>query len=264
MARYFDAFRIDHILGFFRIWEIPANEKSGSKGHFNPALSYSEEELGDLPRELFTKDPHKPGFWQPLISADTSALDQARRERFNSLHTDFFFHRNDAYWKWNAQKKLPELLGATGMLACGEDLGMVPDCVQGVMDEQRILSLEMPMMEKGRPWPRRSVCATSSHDMDTLRMQQPADPEPWEVNRLLFESLKSDSMLAIFPIQDWLAINGKIRRPDRKSERINEPADPHHHWRFRLHIPLEFLAGGETSEMDVRIASMLKDSGRFQ
>ena len=38
MSRYFDAFRIDHILGFFRIWEIPTEYKSGMMGHFNPAL----------------------------------------------------------------------------------------------------------------------------------------------------------------------------------------------------------------------------------
>lgn len=45
MSEYFDAFRIDHILGFFRIWEIPTGVKSGLLGHFNPALPYSADEL---------------------------------------------------------------------------------------------------------------------------------------------------------------------------------------------------------------------------
>lgn len=45
MSDYFDAYRIDHILGFFRIWEIPKNSVHGLLGYFNPALPYSEEEL---------------------------------------------------------------------------------------------------------------------------------------------------------------------------------------------------------------------------
>ena len=45
MARYFDAYRIDHILGFFRIWEIPKTAKSGLLGHFSPALPLSVEEI---------------------------------------------------------------------------------------------------------------------------------------------------------------------------------------------------------------------------
>lgn len=44
-ARYFDAYRIDHILGFFRIWEIPIEQTEGIMGHFNPALPMSEEEI---------------------------------------------------------------------------------------------------------------------------------------------------------------------------------------------------------------------------
>ncbi|MGL5772745.1 MAG: 4-alpha-glucanotransferase, partial [Bacteroidales bacterium] len=45
MADYFDAYRIDHLLGFFRIWEIPMDSVQGLLGHFNPALPYSRQEL---------------------------------------------------------------------------------------------------------------------------------------------------------------------------------------------------------------------------
>ncbi len=45
MSACFDALRIDHILGFFRIWEIPANHSEGIMGHFNPALPLSREEI---------------------------------------------------------------------------------------------------------------------------------------------------------------------------------------------------------------------------
>ena len=245
MSQFFDAFRIDHILGFFRIWEIPAEFSSGLMGHFNPAMPYSPEEIAGmgLPLEgLFHEDPRHPGMYQPLITPASGNLPQWQQERFGALYNDFFYHRHDEFWRRNAEKKLPELLGATGMLACGEDLGMVPDCVPGVMDHEKILSLKMRGMENEGEWKVLSVCATSSHDMETLRMQCQGDPEPWEIRRMLQEFLASPSMLAIFPLQDWLALDKDLRRADKNEERINQPADPHHHWRYRVHFNLEELS----------------------
>ena len=263
MSRYFDAFRIDHILGFFRIWEIPVEYTSGMMGHFNPALPYSADEIyfKQLPIDgLFHPDPRHPGMYQPLIAPASYNLPQWQQERFGSLYNDFFYHRHDEFWRRNAERKLPELLGATGMLACGEDLGMVPDCVPGVMDHEKILSLRMRGMEQKGEWKYLSVCATSSHDMETLRMQCDHDPEPWEVRRMLWEFLASPSMLAIFPLQDWLALDKGLRRPDRNAERINEPADPHHHWRFRLHFDVRDLL--HASEMNAAMEGLIKDSCR--
>lgn len=45
LEEYFDCFRVDHILGFFRIWEIPSEFVQGLCGHFNPALPFSVEEI---------------------------------------------------------------------------------------------------------------------------------------------------------------------------------------------------------------------------
>jgi len=283
MSRYFDAFRIDHIIGWFRIWEIPLSFQSGLMGHFNPALPYSAEELDalgfgrnirccrrafsqvpcdeaapDIPAAaagLFLEDPHREGWYHPCIGARETEeyrnLPDDLRQRFDQLYVDFFYHRHDAFWYRNAEKKLPELLGATGMLACGEDLGMVPDCLPGVMEHEKILSLKM----RGYDGPTRtlSVCATSSHDTATLRMSCPTDPSPEAVRPLLAEVLDYPSMLAIFPIQDWLALSADLRKPDR-DERINEPADPHHHWRWRLHFDLSVLTGSTPTAADFNTA----------
>ena len=295
MSRYFDAFRIDHIIGWFRIWEIPLSCRSGLMGHFNPALPYSAEELDSLgfgsdcleargafspvpcdegvqavaagkpEAGLFLEDPHRAGWYHPFIGArDTAAyrsLPEDLRRRFDELYVDFFYHRHDAFWYRNAEKKLPELLGATGMLACGEDLGMVPDCLPGVMEHEKILSLKM----RGYDGPTRtlSVCATSSHDTATLRMSCPEDPSPETVRDMLAEVLAYPSMLAIFPIQDWLALSGELRNPDR-NERINEPADPHHHWRWRLHLDLSVLSyPSATAAFHSTLRELLAESGRL-
>ena len=48
MSNYYDAFRIDHILGFFRIWSIPSHAVEGIMGHFVPAIPVSREEIENL------------------------------------------------------------------------------------------------------------------------------------------------------------------------------------------------------------------------
>ncbi len=59
MSCYFDAFRIDHILGFFRIWSIPAHAVEGIMGHFVPAIPVAAGEFAArgiaLDRVRFTR-----------------------------------------------------------------------------------------------------------------------------------------------------------------------------------------------------------------
>lgn len=263
MSEYFDAYRIDHILGFFRIWEIPVEFKGGLLGHFNPALPYSRDEIVGMGLPiigLFIEDPRKPGWFHPLITPDTSGLEPWQKEKFDALYTDFFYHRHDAFWKYNALKKLPHLLSSTNMLACGEDLGMVPDCVPEVMNQEKILSLEMQRMDKGYEWPYLSVCATSSHDMSGIRMWDSDDKAPAECRRILEEHLNSKCMLAIFPIQDWLSIDQKLRAADPKKERINDPADPNNKWRWRLHLTNKELL--DAASWCTAVTSLIKDSNR--
>jgi 4-alpha-glucanotransferase len=47
MSNYFDAFRIDHVLGFFRIWSIPVHAVEGIMGHFVPAIPVHVNEFGE-------------------------------------------------------------------------------------------------------------------------------------------------------------------------------------------------------------------------
>ena len=265
MSQYFDAFRIDHILGFFRIWEIPLEYKSGLHGHFNPALPYSKSEIDNAYLHidgLFHEDPRHPGYYQPFITPDSQNLPQWQQERFGAMYNDFFYHRHDDFWRRNAERKLPELLSASGMLACGEDLGMVPDCVPGVMDHWKILSLEMTSMEKGRPWPYLSVCATSSHDMESLRMQRQGNLSTDECRGILAAHFHSACMLAIHPLQDYLALDENLRRKDWQNERVNDPADPNNHWCYRVHMPLEELLSEKGDALVGKVQGLLKESNR--
>lgn len=299
MSQYFSAFRIDHILGFFRIWEIPSQYRTGVMGHFNPALPYRRSEIEGLglPFEgLFIADPHENGLWHPMITpskAVLGSLDDGQRDRFHKLYEDFFYHRHNEFWKRTALTRLPDLLGATGMLACGEDLGMIPACVPEVMDSQRILSFEMQRMPKtyGVEWdnpgryPYLSVCSTSSHDMSSLRVwwenemdresrgrycrgilhldeeePVPQFADPGLVRRIIWQHLESPSMLAVIPFQDWTAMDAAVRSDHPEEERVNVPANPRNYWRYRMHLTLENL--NTLSSFNSMIAEMVSRSGR--
>jgi 4-alpha-glucanotransferase len=71
------------------------------------------------------------------------------REHLKALYNDYYYVRQDTLWREKAMEKLPALLGATDMLVCGEDLGMVPACVPGVMAELNIMSLGERMHARG-------------------------------------------------------------------------------------------------------------------
>ena len=357
MAEYFDAFRIDHILGFFRIWEIPVHAVHGLLGYFNPALPYSADELrgmgfdtaggrftvpapddrmlgelfgeladevrttcmkegrllpayatqrkvaerfpGDDPRRsrlreglmtllddvLFIEDPRRKGFFHPRIAAQSPymyrTLDPQRRDTFDRLHDDFFYRRHNRFWQESALRKLPVLLSATRMLACGEDLGMIPDSVPETMRALQILSLEIQRMPKSlgevfadpARYPYFSVCTTSTHDMNPLRAwweenrelserfyrevlgmegDAPRTCEPWICRRIVDMHLRSPAMLAILPLQDWLATDAALRSPHADRERINIPAAPRYYWRYRMHLTLEELLRQEPFNATLR------------
>ena len=298
MSEYFDAFRIDHILGFFRIWEIPMWTKSGLNGYFNPALPFPAHELqgqgfdvNDF--DLFLQDPRQEGHYHPKIGArDTHSyrcLDAYRRAAFDRLYDDFFYRRNNEFWKDKAMMKLPALLDSTGMLACGEDLGMIPATVPQVMSDLRILSLEIQRMPKSihdnfaNPawYPYLSVCTTSTHDMNPIRAWWEEDRqvteqfwhemlggqgdapyycEPWVCRQILDQHLWSPAMLTVLPLQDWLSMDPALRRQNPNDERINVPANSRHYWRYRMHLTVEKLAA--SAEFNETLSGMIAASGR--
>lgn len=284
MSEYFDAFRIDHILGFFRIWQIPMPQKSGLAGYFSPALPYSGDELRSWGygnrMDRFIEDPHRPGWYHPRIDA----------KDLGGLYTDYFYHRHNEFWKNNAMGKLSELLGSTNMLACGEDLGMIPACVPEVMQRLNILSLEIQRMPKdpaqtfANPawYPYGCVCTTSTHDMSPIRAWWEEDRslsqrfynealgcggaapyfcEAWVCRRIVEQHLWSPAMLVILPLQDWLSISPELRyKGNPADERINVPAIPRYHWDYRMHLSLEELLAAK--DFNAEVATLVKSSGR--
>ena len=178
---------------------------------------------------------------------------------------------------------------ATRMLVCAEDLGMVPNCVPWVMDELRILTLEIQSMPKNPKYrfgnlaenPYRSVDTISTHDMSTLRGWWEEDwelsqsfynealqkdgpaPHPmpgWLAEEIISRHLFCPSMLALMSLQDWLSMDEKLRLPDPNAERINVPANPRHYWRYRMHLTIEELLA--STDFNNKVKTLVERSGR--
>jgi len=305
MADYFDAYRIDHILGFFRIWAVPEGAKNALLGAFVPSLPYSAsdirsegfnfEEEYDVAHDLSDDNilwlAYGEGFVPRISPFETEAfksLPRSQQESFVRLHDNFYYKRHNTFWGLTGAERLNALASSTQMLACGEDLGIIPSCVPQVMYEEQILSLEIERMPKEYGVrvgdvmrnPYLSVCTTSTHDMSPLRLwwrdeaerqyyfekilggegKAPAEATVELCEKIVARHLASPSMLTILPLQDWLSLSEELRAKDIERERINIPAISHHYWRYRMHLSLAELA--DASEYNSRIKSLVEGAMR--
>lgn len=254
-------------------------------------LVESEEKLRrdlfDLLQNLvFIKDREDPRKFYPRFNVEDTLsfknLDQHSKTVVKRKYNDYYFHRQESMWRENALKTLPVLMNASDMLTCGEDLGLVPACVAPVMQELGLIGLRIQRMpsEPGRlfgipsEYNYMTVCAPSCHDCSTLRAwweedegrrrrffqevvgsnELPPDKcTPEIAYYILQKHVESPSMWSIFPLQDLLALKEDYTTRPAFEETINDPTNPRHYWRYRVHVTMESLL------KDKSLISTIKD-----
>ncbi|CAI5501118.1 unnamed protein product [Closterium sp. Naga37s-1] len=376
MAKYFSAYRIDHILGFFRIWELPDHAVCGILGHFRPSIPISAEEFekegvwdfnrlcdpyvrchllqekfgqrwAEIASKFFEEYQHlcyrfkkeydtekkivaavepregspewleeeaketrkgllslfqsvvlirtqdDPRKFYPRFDCEKTAsfmeLDDHTKAVVKRLYLDYYYSRQESLWRSNALKTLPVLMNASDMLACGEDLGLVPACVPPVLAELGLLGLRIQRMatkigqDFGNPaeYDYMTVCAPSCHDTSTLRAWWEEEAErrhkffrsvlgfsspapdrctPDVARAIIQQHCDAPSVWAIFPLQDLMALREEYLTRPANDETINDPTNPRHYWRFRVHVRLEDLVAD--SALITSLQHMLLASAR--
>ena len=200
LERFYDYLRVDHVLGFFRMWSIPRDGRSGMLGYFIPSQRYSEERIAKLGlsetlRPEWIAPIDKPATTQEVLwvacidggyvprydvaSAEPFAtLSPDLQERMRAVCEEYYYSANEELWRKRGLERLSFMQKLTSIHLCAEDLGMVPQCVYPVLEELGILKLYVERMPKSAGiefeaapyFSEDSVSTTSTHDCAPLRL----------------------------------------------------------------------------------------------
>lgn len=233
---------------------------------------------------LFLEDPRLPEMYHPRMMAYKEpvfeALNNEERDAYMRIYNNFFYQRHSMFWGTVGYERLKNILSDTHMLACAEDLGALPECVEPVLQSLRILTLEIQRMPKmtGMEFshldgnPVKSVATISTHDMAPLRLWWEESPERAQrfyatmlqkqgrapqhlpahlAEEMIARHLYSPSMLCILALQDWLAMDSELWNKNPREERINVPSSANE-WKYRMHLTIEQLMAAERYNKKVR------------
>ncbi|MDR2593852.1 MAG: 4-alpha-glucanotransferase [Fibromonadaceae bacterium] len=191
-------------------------------------------------------------------------------------------------WGKNGHKLLEVLSKEADMLVCAEDLGAVPNCVPGVLESLGILALRVERWHRdwkqaGQPYiplsqyPRLSVCTTSNHDSSTLLGlwtehdfdkdfywkhiggdgSAPAVLNAGHVNIIIKNLFHSNSLVAILPLQDFMALSQKFIPQNPEIDRVNVPGTiGPQNWSWRMSCHLEDLL--KENELNHEISNLVE------
>ncbi len=152
LENFFHLYRIDHVLGMYRIWAIPENATSAKKGYYFPQIGVSKKEFEELelnPLEFlerkiiyeFEKDKFI-FYWDFYKFPGYYTLDEEIKKKLFPL-SHKHLNNEEKTWKKKGEEVLNLFFDTTNMLACAEDLGAVPGFVRDSIKENEIIGLDI-------------------------------------------------------------------------------------------------------------------------
>jgi len=355
--KFYEAYRIDHVLGFFRIWTIDKHQKDGLLGYFYPSIFISRNDLFSLGfdegRIKWLSEPHISGWkirenfgmraieilgrcfsrignedlylFKPEIKGEKDIIDLPLMEQEKNALLEMFRNRallnieenlysptwnfrdcdryqglndgekqafedlqarraqeSEVLWKKQGYKLLSFMKTTVDMLACAEDLGVIPNCVPETLKDLEILGLKIPRWARewhkagephisGSDYPFLSVCAPSVHDTSTLREWWETDAnaakfwQDWDfegnfsskyspevAKKVIQKILDCNAAICVFQIQDLFALRDEYRVSDASKERVNIPGTVQaSNWSYRIPMLISELLENKSFTKDI-------------
>lgn len=169
MSEYFDAYRIDHVLGFFRIWQIPMDAVHGLLGVFNPALPFTPDELRHSYDFWIDVNLHTTPYIMDWFLGDY--FGEYTEEVKNTYLQPLGYGRYKLKEEFNTQRKVADYFANKDK---NDKNNRISDALMGLIDN--VLFIEDPY-EKGKYHPR--ISAQFTHIYRSLN-----DYEKWCFDRL--------------------------------------------------------------------------------
>jgi 4-alpha-glucanotransferase len=152
LENFFHLYRIDHVIGMYRIWAIPIQETKASKGWFSPQIGASRkdfEESGLKPEPFVElgliyefKEDHFIFFWDFWKSPAYQSLPEETKRVFFPL-SNHNLALNEEVWRESGEEILDALNQFSAMIPCAEDLGAVPGFVRDSLKQRELLGIDV-------------------------------------------------------------------------------------------------------------------------
>lgn len=149
---FYHMYRIDHVLGMFRIWAIPPNAKSAKKGYFYPQKGVPREDF--TKQKLVPEDYVKRGliyeatpdhfvfYWDFWKEDSYQELPESIKAPLYPL-SDKYLKEDESYWQKAGEDVLNNLMASSDLFPCVEDLGAVPSFVRDTIHYNHLIGIDV-------------------------------------------------------------------------------------------------------------------------
>ncbi|KAK8871028.1 4-alpha-glucanotransferase dpe2 [Tritrichomonas musculus] len=259
--------------------------------------SHYQKALFDLlSNVMLIHDSERPGCYHVRSNMTYTSswieLQEPSRGRMKELYEYFVFKRQSDVWLSKAKEKLDFFNDANQMLICAEDFDQKTDQIAQYIKDYGFLSFHVQRIsqEKSELFDDiskcnyMSICCSSTHNMMPYRewwedqnennivrdfwktqvkidSQIPYRCQPWVLETIIKQHLNSKSMIALFLLQDLTDLVQNLRNKNPNDERINNPSDPNHHWRYRY--PFSINEMKNCQEFTLKVRDLAEKSNRI-
>lgn len=280
LEHFFHLYRIDHVIGMYRIWSIPKDDTTALHGWFHPQFGIAKEEFqkeGLDPKWFeslgliheFIPD-HYIFYWDFWKESSYQSLEEETKAKLFPL-SELHIEEEEKHWKEAGEKILEIFESFSSMIPCAEDLGSVPSFIRDSLFDRKMIGIDVVRWTRSfttgdfipeELYRENAISVLSTHDtslalywwnhegdkesklqffFDRMGKPRPSSEEEALIGLLSFV-FQTSSLFSIQLFQDLaLGVSDVLEHPEK--HRINLPGTPDHsNWTYRFPILIEDFA----------------------